>query len=371
MARRKSGKIKVGVIGCGNISTIYLTQLTSEFKVLEVVAVADLIKSRANAAKKKYKIKRACTVAQMLADKSIDIIVNLTTPDAHFSVAKAAIMAGKSVHNEKPITITRAQGQELLTLAAKKKVLTGGAPDTFLGAGLQTCRKLIDDGWIGKPIGFSAHMLCHGHESWHPDPEFYYKTGAGPMFDMGPYYVTALVSLLGPVKRVAGSTQISIPERVITSKPKFGKKVKVDVPTHVCGLMDFKSGVTGTIVTSFDVWGASHPPIEIYGTEGTLWVPDPNCFGGPVKVIRAGGEAQEVPLTHNYPKDSRGLGVADMAFAIKEGRTNRCNGEMAYHVLDVMHAIHDASDTSRSVKLKSTCKQPTPLAMNPLAGEVD
>lgn len=373
MARKKKDKVKVGVIGVGNISGIYLEQMTKVFDVLEVSAVADLIKSRANAAAKKYGIKKACTPAQLLADKSIDIVVNLTIPNAHYSVAKAAIKAGKCVHNEKPFTITREQGQELLKLAEKKKVLTGSAPDTFMGAGIQTCRKLIDDGWIGKPIGFSAHLLCHGHESWHPSPEFYYQVGGGPMFDMGPYYVTALVSLLGPVKRAAGSAQISIPERVITSEPKFGKKVEVEVPTHVCGILDFKSGATGTIVTSFDVWGAGrcHPPIEIYGTEGSLWVPDPNCFGGPVKVMRAGGEALEVPLSHNYPSNSRGIGVADMAYAIKEGRVNRCSGEMAYHVLDIMHAIHDASETGRSVKLKSSCKKPKPLAMNPMAGQVD
>ncbi len=370
MAKKKN-KVNVGVVGCGNISGIYFRQMTQVFDVLDVVAAADLDKSRAKAACEEYGVKKACTVKQMLADKSIDIIVNLTIPNAHYEVAKAAVAAGKSVHNEKPFTITREQGQEVLDIAKKKKVLTGSAPDTFMGAGLQTCRKLIDDGWIGDPVGFSAHLLCHGHESWHPSPEFYYKVGGGPMFDMGPYYVTALVSLLGPVKRVSGATKKGFEERVITSEPKYGKKVKVEVPTHVCGLLDFANGVTGTIVTSFDVWGAEHPPIEIYGTEGTLWVPDPNGFGGPVRVKRAGGEVQEVPLTHQYAENSRGIGAADMAYALLEGRQNRCNGDMAFHVLDIMHAIHDASDKGKAIKLKTTCKRPAPMPMNPLRGQVN
>ncbi len=371
MAKKKSGKVRVGVIGCGNISGIYFQQMTQIFDILDVVACADLVKSRAQAAAKEYGVGKACTVKQLLADKSIDIVVNLTIPNAHYNVALEAVKSGKCVHNEKPFTISRAEAEEVLAVADKKSVLTGSAPDTFMGAGIQTCRKLIDDGWIGKPVGFSAHMLCHGHESWHPSPEFYYQVGGDPMFDMGPYYVTALVSLLGPVKRVSGSTQISIPERTITSEPKFGQKVKVEVPTHVCGVLDFASGVTGTIVTSFDVWRGNHPPIEIYGTEGTLWVPDPNGFGGPVKVLRPGGEVLEVPKTHNYPENSRGIGVADMAFALKESRVNRCNGKMAYHVLDIMHAIHDASDKGRAIKLKSSCERPAPMAMNPLRGQVD
>ena len=370
MAKKRSGKIRVGVIGTGNISSIYLQQMTEVFDAIEVVACADLKRPVAKAQAEAYGVPKVCTVRQLLADSTIDIVVNLTIPDAHYSVAKAAVEAGKSVHGEKPFTIARKEGKEVLSLAKKKGVLVGSAPDTFLGAGIQTCRKLIDDGWIGSPIGFTAFMMCHGHETWHPSPEFYYKVGGGPMFDMGPYYITALVSLLGPVKRVAGSTTMSFPERLITSQPLFGTRVEVEVPTHVNGILDFASGATGTIITSFDVWAAQHPPIEIYGTEGTLWVPDPNGFGGPVRVMRAGGEVMEVPLTHRYPENSRGIGVADMAEALLEGRDNRCNGKLAYHVLDVMHAVHDASDKGESVQMRSTCARPEPMPMNPAPGKL-
>ena len=252
----------------------------------------------------------------------------------------------------------------MLEAAKAKGLRVGGAPDTFLGGGLQTCRKLIDDGWIGKPIGATAFMLCHGHESWHPDPEFYYKVGGGPMFDMGPYYLTALVSLMGPVTRVTGATQITFPERTITSQPKFGTKITVDVPTHVAGIMEFASGAVGTILTSFDVWSTTLPRIEVYGTEGTLIVPDPNTFGGPVRVRRMGAEEwTEIPLTHGYSTNSRGIGVADMAYAIQSGRPHRANGEMMYHVLEMMHGFHDAATQGQHYVMTSTCERPKALPL--------
>lgn len=363
-------KTKVGIVGIGNISGIYLKQMTGVFDILEVKACADLDIDRAKKACEEYEIPVACTVDELFADPEIDIVVNLTIPNAHYSVAKAALEAGKSVHNEKPVTISRAEAKELLAIAKEKNLLVGSAPDTFMGAGIQTCRKLIDDGWIGKPIGCSAYMMCPGHERWHPAPEFYYHVGGGPMFDMGPYYLTALVSLLGPVESVAGSTRISFPERTITSKPKYGQKVEVEVPTHINGLMNFANGVSGTISMSFDVCRHSHSPIEIYGTEGTLWVPDPNGFGGAVKVKRGrhNEETMEVPHTHKYNENSRGIGVADMAYALKEGRVNRCSGDLAYHVLDLMHAFHDAADQGAVHKLESSCDRPAPMPMNPVVG---
>jgi len=215
-------------------------------------------------------------------------------------------------------------------------------------------------------------MMCHGHESWHPDPEFYYKVGGGPMFDMGPYYLTALVNLMGPVSRVTGSTRITFPERLITSAPKYGTRVAVDVPTHVAGVLDFASGAVGTIITSFDVWSAQLPRVEIYGTEGSLAVPDPNTFGGPVFVRRAGAtEWSEVPLTHGYTENSRGIGVADMAYALRTGRAHRASGELAYHVLDIMHAVHDAASQGRHINLSSTCQRPAALPMGLVAGRLD
>ena len=362
---------KIGIVGCGNISGIYL-EAGRVFDILEIVACADLLPERASAKAAEYHIPKACSAEELLADPEIEIVVNLTIPRAHAEVALAALQAGKSVHNEKPLAVSREDGMQLLKLARERGLRVGCAPDTFLGGGLQTCRKLIDDGWIGEPVAATAFMLCHGHESWHPDPDFYYQPGGGPMFDMGPYYLTALVHLMGPVRRVTGSAQITFPERLITSQPKHGTPIKVNVPTHVAGIMDFANGAVGTIVTSFDVWAAQVPRIEIYGTEGSLSVPDPNGFGGPVFVRRAGAsEWSEAPLTHGYAKNSRGIGVADMAYALRSGRPQRASGDMAYHVLDIMHAFHDASREGRHVELSSTCTRPAPLPLGLREGTLD
>ena len=363
-------KAKVGVVGCGNISGIYFKN-GKWLESIEIVACADLVPERARAKAAEFGIPRACTVEKLLADPEIEIVINLTIPIAHAEVALAALEAGKCVYNEKPLAITRADGRKMLDLAKSKGLLVGGAPDTFMGGGLQTCRKLIADGAIGEPVAVSAFMLCHGHESWHPDPEFYYKVGGGPMFDMGPYYVTALVSLIGPIRRVTGSARITFPERTITSQPKNGTKINVDVPTHVAGVMDFANGAVGTLVTSFDVWSHRMPNIEIYGTEGSLGVPDPNSFGGPVLLRKPGDKDwSDMPLTHIYAENSRGLGVADMAYALRSGRPARASGELAYHVLDVMHAFHDASRDGRHVELTSGYR-PAPLPVGLEHGKLD
>jgi predicted dehydrogenase len=366
----KTNPAKVGIIGCGNISDIYLKNCQM-FQAVEAVACADLIMARAQAKAKQYGI-QACTVDELLKDPSIDIVLNLTIPIAHAEVNMAALASGKHVYAEKPLAVTRTQGQQTISLAKEKGLRVGCAPDTFLGGGLQTCRKLIDDGAIGEPVAATAFMTCHGHESWHPDPEFYYKAGGGPMFDMGPYYLTALVSLVGPVKRVTGSARITFPERLITSQPKDGTRIQVDVPTHVAGVLDFANGAVGTIITSFDVWAADLPRIEIYGTEGSLSVPDPNGFGGTVKLWRNREQGWvEVPLTHGYAENGRGLGTADMASAIRAGRSHRASGELAFHVLDIMQAFHDASREGRHIDLGSTCQRPAPLPANLEQGMVD
>jgi predicted dehydrogenase len=280
--------------------------------------------------------------------------------------------AGKSVYNEKPLTVAREEAQEILALADKKGLLVGGAPDTFLGAGLQTCRNVIDSGRIGKPVAATAFMLNHGHEGWHPDPAFYYKIGGGPMFDMGPYYLTALVHLLGPVKRVSGSAQKSFETRTIGSEPKRGEVIEVETPTHLVGVLDFESGCMGTIITSFDVWKHTLPTIEIYGSEGTLSVPDPNTFGGEVKVwVPGAGEWESIPHTHGYGENSRSLGVADMAHALRSGRSQRASGKLTYHVLDIMHAVHDASAEGRYVGLNSQCERPAAFPINMEQGVLD
>lgn len=361
---------KIGIIGCGNISPVYF-QAAKRMNALELVGCADMLFERAQARAQEYGT-QAFTVDQMLAHPEVGIIINLTIPKAHGEIGLRAVNAGKSVYNEKPLALSRDEAREMLAVAAKNGVRVGGAPDTFMGAGIQTCRKLIDDGAIGEPIAATAFMMGHGHESWHPDPDFYYQPGGGPMFDMGPYYLTALAALIGPVKRVSGSTRITFPERTITSKPKAGQKITVRVPTHVVGVMDFANGAIGTIITSFDVWKHSMPRIEIYGTEGSLLVPDPNSFGGPVMLAKAGEkEWTDIPLAHSYADQSRGLGVADMVSAIRAGRAHRASGELAYHVLDTMHAIHDASDAGAHVTLQSTLTRPAPLPIGLADGEID
>jgi predicted dehydrogenase len=351
----------VGIVGCGNISGIYL-EAGSKWDILNIVACADIDLPRAQAQAAKYGIPKACGVAELLADPGIDIVINLTIPAAHAEVALAALAAGKSVYNEKPLALDREQAKHMLDLAREKGLRVGCAPDTFLGGGLQTCRKLIDDGVIGEPIGASAFMMSHGPEGWHPNPEFFYQPGAGPMFDMGPYYLTALTTLLGPVRRVTGSTRVSFPERVVSSEPLRGQVIKVNTPTHIIGVLDFAAGAIGTIVTSFDVWSSELPRIEIYGSKGTLSLPDPNTFGGPVRVRLAGEQSwSEIAIAHSYTENSRGLGVADMADAIRTGRTHRANGQLAYHVLDLMHTIHDASRQGRHIEMTSSCERPEPL----------
>jgi predicted dehydrogenase len=351
--------VKVGIIGCGNISDIYLENSTRTFGILEVVACADLLPEKAKAQAEKYNVPRACSVNELLKDPEIELVLNITIPNAHYDVNIAALEAGKSVYCEKPLSISREQGQRTLETAAKKGLLVGCAPDTFMGGGIQTCRKLIDDGQIGKPIAATAFMMSHGVEAWHPNPEFYYQTGGGPMFDMGPYYLTALISLVGPVKGVNGIARKSFAERTITTKEKHGQKIKVEVPTHIAGTLDFENGAVGTIITSFDIWKHSLPCIEIHGTGGSLSVPDPNTFGGPVRMMRAGeSEWSDVLLTHQYAENSRSLGLADMAYALRSGRPHRANGRMAFHVLDVMHAFHNASDAGKFTKLESTCNRP-------------
>jgi len=364
-------KIKVGIIGTGNISGIYF-QNGKRFEAMEVVACADLDVERAKARAAEYGV-RGCSVEELLADPDIQMVINLTIPAAHASVCLQALEAGKHVYVEKPLAVSREEGSKVLELAASKGLLVGSAPDTFLGGGIQTAIKLIRDGRIGTPIGATAFMTCGGHESWHPAPEFYYQKGGGPMFDMGPYYLTALIAMLGPISRVTGSARISYPERTITSQPKYGQKVKVEVPTHIAGIMDFAAGPIGTLLTSFDTMGGSTlPRIEVYGSEGTLLVPDPNGFGGEVRIWQAGArEWSDIPLTHGKADNARGVGAADMAKAIVSGRKHRASGELAFHVLEAMHGFHDASEQGMHYQMKSTCETPAPLPVGLADFELD
>jgi predicted dehydrogenase len=353
-------KLRIGVAGIGKISEIYLKNLTGMFaRRVTVTAVTDMIFERAEKAAAQYGLRAAVNIEELVKAPDVDIILNLTQPQTHYTLAMSAVKAGKHVYNEKPLCVTREQAKELLEAAGAQGVKVGGAPDTFLGAGLQTCRKLIDDGWIGRPLAASAFMMSHGPEHWHPAPEFFYKTGGGPMFDIGPYYLTALVSLLGPVAGLSGLAGKGFEKRTITSEPLYGTQVDVEIPTHVTGIMDFKSGVIGTIVTSFDVWSHGMPPMEIYGSEGTLQAPDPNIFGGPVRIKRFRAEDwSEIPLMSEFTANSRGLGIVDMAESISGGRPHRASGELAYHVLEIMHGIHDASVSKSFYHLKTSCERP-------------
>ena len=364
-------KTPIGIIGCGNISKIY-AEAGKKFENLDIVACADIDSARAQALAKDFGIPKAVSVEELLTDSGIAVVVNLTVPAVHGEVALKALKNGKHVYNEKPLALRRHEARQMIGLAREKKLRIGCAPDTFLGGGLQTCRKLIDDGAIGEPIGGSGFMLSRGVEGWHPNPEFFYKKGAGPLFDMGPYYLTAFTTLLGPVRRVTGSARISYKKREITSQPLAGQTIAVDVPTHVTGVLDFEAGPVVTLTTSFDVSAHRLPNIEIYGSEGTLAVPDPNTFGGPVLLRRRGEEAwREIPLEFGYADNSRGIGVSDMAAAIAHGREHRANDRVAYHVLDIMHSIIDASETGRHVEMNSTMSRPEPLPLGLVPGRVE
>ena len=321
--------VKIGMVGVGAISGIYLKNITGLFQEIEVEAVCDLVREKAEKAKEEYGVPKIYdTMYDLFADDEIDIVLNLTRPYEHYEVTKAALEAGKHVYSEKPLAATLEEGKALVELAKEKGLMLGGAPDTFMGAGIQTCRKLIEDGFIGTPVGAAAFMICRGHESWHPDPEFYYKHGGGPMMDMGPYYLTSMINLLGGVRGVTGVAKTSFPQRVITSQPKAGTVIDVDVSTYVTGILDFDSGAVGTLFTTFDVVNNGQARFEVYGSEGTLLVPDPNTFGGPVLLLRQEEkEFKEIPLMFDYADNSRGLGLADMAKSLETGRAFRAGYE--------------------------------------------
>ncbi len=362
--------LRIGIIGVGNISGIYIKNLTS-FRSTTISAVADIDLSRAEAVAGQIEGAEALTPEGLLASANVDLVLNLTIPNAHGPVAIAAAKAGKHVYNEKPLSIRLEDAEALLAEAKKAGTLVGGAPDTFLGGGIQTCRALIEEGAIGEPIAANAFMLCRGHEGWHPNPDFYYAVGGGPMLDMGPYYITALVNLIGGIRRVSGSTRITFPTRTITSKPKHGQTINVETPTHISGTMDFDNGAIGHITTSFDVFANDMPNIVIYGSAGTLIVPDPNGFGGEPLIKRAGEqEFQPVPLTHGFSENARGVGVLDMAYAIRGNKKPRASGELAHHVLEVMHAFEKSSTLEKHIHLTTHTEKPEAMAPDTYADEL-
>jgi len=362
-------RVGIGIIGCGNISSAYL-KAARDFPILDVRAVADRDMDAARARGEEFGI-RAATPADMLADTSIEIVVNLTTPEAHVPVSMQVLEAGKHVHSEKPLGITVEQARPLVKLAEARGLRLGCAPDTFLGGAHQTCRKLIDDGAIGRPVAGTAFFMCAGHERWHPNPAFYYATGGGPMLDMGPYYVTALVNLLGPVSSVTALASRARDQRVITSEPRKGERVTVEVATHVTGVVEFVSGAVVTMTMSFDVPRHRHGPIELYGTEGAMIVPDPNHFGGDIELATASDDWSTAPTVHAHADGNyRIIGVADMAHAIREGRPHRTSGALAYHVLEVMEAFQVSSDEGARIAIASRPERPAALAPGAATGEI-
>lgn len=351
----------VGIIGAGYISATYLK---SAFPQFEIVACADAIPENADARANEFGIK-AMKVDELLRDPSIDLVLNLTIPQSHVVVSRAALNAGKHVYSEKPLALSREEARTLLDDATAKGLRIGAAPDTFLGGAHQTARKLLDDGAIGNPIGGAAFFMTGGPESWHPKPESVYQEGVGPVFDMGPYYVTALVNLLGPVKSVLAVGRNTFPKRKIGSGPRQGTEFTVQVLTYVTAILEFHSGAAVTFVVSFDVAGHNHPPIEIYGTAGSLQIPDPNFFGGAVRLIRTGRQWTDIPHTHGFADANyRGIGIADMAAAITSGVSHRASGELAFHVLEVLQAIVSNAAGDSSFEVRSTCERPPPLTPN-------
>ena len=366
-------KVKIGVLGTGAISGIYFKNLTKVFSEVEVVAVCDLFVEKAKEAAEEYQIPKVYeTMEEMLADGEIEIILNLTRPNEHYKTTRAALLAGKHVYSEKPLAAVYEEGVELVNLAKEKGLMLGGAPDTFLGAGIQTCRKLIDDGFIGDVVGAQAQMVCHGHESWHPAPEFYYQAGGGPMMDMGPYYMTALVNLVGRVKGVSGMCGKGFAQRVITSEPKRGTVVDVEVPTHTAGLLQFENGAIGTVLTTFDVYYDRQAFLEVYGTKGTLRVPDPNGFGGSISLLRPeDGSFKEMPLLFGYGENSRGIGVADMAKALRTGRAFRADAQQTLHVLEILTSFEKSGKEERYLELSSPYQKKKAMENLPVAGVLD
>ena len=374
-------KLGIGIIGCGNISKTYL-DLAPMFGALEVRAVADLNSEAAQARAAEYGV-RAESVEGLLAASDIALVLNLTIPEAHFAVTKAILEAGKHAYSEKPFVLTLEQGEALRALAQAKGLRVGSAPDTWMGGVHQAARAAIDGGQVGRIVGGTAHVMSHGMEMWHPNPDFFFLPGGGPMLDLGPYYVTNLVQLLGPVRRVAALTSMATPTRTITCAPRNGEQIPVKTPTNIHALLEFENGATITLGTSWDVWAHRHANMELYGTEGSLFVPDPNFFGGKLEIAGTDGAIREAaqpehPFGVPNQEHKQGMmanyrtaGLADMAQAIVEGRPHRCSLELALHVVEVMTGVLQSGETGQFIEMTTRCERPaavTPEEAHALMG---
>lgn len=366
-------ELGVGIIGCGNISTTYF-RLAPLFNGLKVLACADINEQAAEKRAAEYGVK-AQSVSDLLANDEIDVVVNLTVPAAHFPVSKAILEAGKHVYSEKPLTITLEEGKALQALAREKGLSVGCAPDTFLGGSHQLARKYIDEGGVGRITSGSCHVMSPGMEMWHPNPGFFFLEGGGPVLDLGPYYIANLINLIGPVKRVGALTSMANPTRTVTSEPLNGEVIPVETPTNIHALLEFVSGATITLSASWDVWSHRHGHTELYGTEGSIFVPDPNFFGG---TVEASGRNKEIkPLeawdhpfgigNQEHPLGARAnyrtAGLADMAMALIAGRDARCSLDRTLHGVDVMTSILKSGAEGRFIELSTTCTQPAALGI--------
>lgn len=361
-------RTKIGIIGCGNISPAYFKGLAL-YPFLEVKACADMRLEAAEARAKEFGV-LAQSVEELLADEEISLVVNLTIPAVHAPMNLRILEAGKHAYCEKPFALNRPEGQEVLKAAKEKGLRVGCAPDTFFGVGMQTPRKLYDDGLIGRAHAATANFGCPGHESWHPAPEFYYLPGGGPLLDMGPYTLTALVNILGPIKAVQALVRTTFESRTCTSETRSGEVIPVKTPTHFAGLLEFESDAVATVVYSFDLAGHSLPTLEIYGEKGAMKLPDPNHFTGETTLMWPGWKSETAPIEHTH-EALRGAGVADMAKAIAIGRPHRASGELAYHVLDAMLCFYDAQESSGRVEVASTCERPAMLPVDLGNGAMD
>jgi predicted dehydrogenase len=367
-------KSKVGIIGCGNISEAYL-RLAPRFSNVEIVAVADIVPEVARKRAEQFNVK-ALTPDNLLKEKDIEVVVNLTIPAVHYDITKSILSAGKHAYTEKPLALNAKDAAKLVKEADKRGLKLASAPDTFLGAGAQTVRQLLDKGTIGKVVGGTAYVMSHGMEHWHPSPGFFFEPGAGPVFDVGVYYITTLVSLLGGVKSVTAMTSMGSPTRLVTAEgPLKGKKIKVKTPTNINAILEFANGSQITLGASWDVWKHGHPnPIEFYGTEGSMLVPDPNFFSGKILYSSRGGDYVEVDSASgsfgaaNWPfggpftrANYRMLGVSDLVDAARSKREPRCSGRLAAHVVEVMEAILTSPAKRSFVAIKSTVERPAPV----------
>lgn len=364
----------IGIIGCGNISAAYL-RLAPSFRGLEVRAVADVNMEAARARAAEFGT-TAQSVEDLLGNPAIDVVINLTVPDAHFGVSRAILQAGKHVYSEKPLTLTLEEGLALRDLARGKGMSVGCAPDTFLGGAHQMARAIIDEGRIGTITAGGAAVLNHGMEHWHPNPDFFFLPGGGPMLDLGPYYVANLINLIGPVRRVAALTSSASETRTISSEPRRGEVIPVRTPTNIHALLEFVSGATVTLSTSWDVWSHRRANMELYGTEGSIYVPDPNIFSGRVEVAGKDGKVEEVAawdhpfgrFNSHHPSvgdhaNYRTAGLADMVAAIRDGRDARCSIDRALHGVEVMTACLKSGEEGAFVTMRTTCTRPEALGI--------